>query len=78
MTLRYDYDIHWRDYKNNQTTALFTDREGNLSKRDDIQQTHLVQITKPLPNNFALTAQYQGIRSQSDIPLYDYSKMCGR
>ena len=74
MTLRYDYDIHWRDYKNNQTTALFTDREGNLSKRDDIQQTHLVQLTKPLPNNFALTAQYQGIRSQSDIPLYDYSK----
>lgn len=74
MTLRYDYDVHWRNYKNNQTTAFFTDREGRLSKRDDIQQTHLVQLTKPLPNNFSLTAQYQGIRNQSDIPLYDYSK----
>ncbi|MCA9469997.1 MAG: hypothetical protein KC643_31750, partial [Nitrospira sp.] len=74
MTLRYDYDVHWRDYKNSQTTAQFTDREGGLTKRNDIQQTHLVQLTKPLPNNFAITAQYQGIRNQSDIPLYDYSK----
>lgn len=74
LSLRYDYDIHWRDYKNNQTTVFFTDRDGRLSKREDIQQTHLVQLTKPLPNNFSLTAQYQGIRSQSSIPLYDYSK----
>lgn len=74
MSLRYDYDVHWRDYKNNQTTVLFTDRDGRLSKRDDRQQTHLVQLTKPLPYNLSLTAQYQGIRNKSDIPLYDYSK----
>ncbi len=74
MSLRYDYDVHWRDYKNNQTTLIFTDRDGRLSKRDDRQQTHLVQLTKPLPYNFALTAQYQGIRNKSDIPLYDYKK----
>ncbi len=74
MSLRYDYDVHWRDYKNNQTTVIFTDRDGRLSKRDDRQQTHLVQLTKPLPYNLALTAQYQGIRNKSDIPLYDYSK----
>ncbi len=74
MSLRYDYDVHWRDYKNNQTTAIFTDRNGRLSERDDRQQTHLVQLTKPLPYNLSLTAQYQGIRNKSDIPLYDYSK----
>jgi tetratricopeptide (TPR) repeat protein len=74
LSLRYDYDIHWRDYKHNQTTPTFTDRDGKLSKRHDIQQTHLVQLTKPLPNNFSITAQYQGIRNQSKIPLYDYSK----
>jgi hypothetical protein len=74
MSLRYDYDVHWRNYKNNQTTVVFTDRDGRLSKRDDRQQTHLVQLTKPLPYNLSLTAQYQGIRSKSDIPLYDYSK----
>ena len=74
MTLRYDYDVHWRNYKNNQTTAIFTDRDGRLSERDDRQQTHLVQLTQPLPYNFSLTAQYQGIRNKSDIPLYDYTK----
>jgi tetratricopeptide (TPR) repeat protein len=74
MTLRYDYDVHWRAYKNNQVTPAFTDRDGFLSQRYDIQQTHFVQLTKPLPNNFAITAQYQGIRNQSEIPLYDYTK----
>lgn len=74
MSLRYDYDVHWRDYKNRQTTATITDRDGRLVRRDDIQQTHLVQLTKPLPHNFSLTAQYQGIRNESKIPLYDYSK----
>ncbi len=74
MSLRYDYDVHWRNYKNRQTTVFFTNRNGRLIKRDDRQQTHLVQLTKPLPNNFSLTAQYQGIRSKSDIPLYDYQK----
>lgn len=74
MSLRYDYDVHWRDYKNNQTTVVFTDRNGRLSERNDRQQTHLVQLTKPLPYNFSLTAQYQGIRNKSDIPLYDYKK----
>ena len=49
MSLRYDYDVHWRDYKNNQTTLIFTDRNGRLTKRNDRQQTHLVQLTKPLP-----------------------------
>lgn len=74
MSLRYDYDVHWRDYKNRQTQPTITDRDGRLVKRNDIQQTHLVQLTKPLPNNFSLTAQYQGIRNQSRTPLYDYSK----
>lgn len=72
LTLRYDYDVHWRNYKNAQT--LFTDDNGNLSKRDDTQQTHLVQLIKPLPYNLTLTAQYQHIRNGSDIPVYDYTK----
>ncbi len=74
MSLRYDYDVHWRHYKNSQTTTIFTNKNGRLTRRDDRQQTHLVQLTKPLPNNFSLTAQYQGIRNKSDIPLYDYKK----
>ncbi len=74
MTLRYDYDIHWRNYKNQQTTVFFTDRDGRLVRRDDTQHNHLAQLTKPLPNNFSLTAQYQRIRNKSDVPIYDYTK----
>ena len=72
LTLRHDYDVHWRDYKNSQT--LFTDEDGMLSRRDDRQQTHLVQLIKPLPNNLTFTAQYQHIKNGSDIPVYDYTK----
>ena len=72
ITLRYDYDVHWRAYKNPQ--SLFLNNEGVLAQRYDIQQTHLVQIAKPLPADLRLTLQYQGIRNGSQIPVYDYSK----
>ena len=74
MTFRYDYDIHWRNYKNNQTSAGFTDRNGLLATRRDRQQTHLLQLTKPLLYNLSVTAQYQSIRNKSNINLYDYAK----
>lgn len=72
VTLRHDYDVYWRDYKNAQ--SLFTDEDGILSPRDDRQQTHLVQLIKPLPYNLTFTLQYQRIDNRSDIPVYDYSK----
>ena len=74
VTLRYSYDVHWRNYKNKQTFPFFTDRDGKLAKRHDTQQTHLVQVTQLFPKNFAITAQYQGIWNKSKIPVYDYSK----
>ena len=77
MTLRYDYDIHWRRYQKRQTFAPFTDKDGNLAKRKDTQHTHLVQLTKPLPYNLTLTVQYQGIFNASKIRVYDYSKNLG-
>ena len=72
--MRYDYEVHWRAYKNSQLTPEFTDRDGFLVQRYDIQQNHLVQITQPFPNNLFITFQYQGIRNSSHIPVYDYEK----
>ena len=74
IILRYDYDIHWRYYKDNQTFAVLTDRDGLLRKRRDFQHTHLVQLVQPLPNNFSFALQYQGIRNESRVAFYDYSK----
>ncbi|MCA9472779.1 MAG: tetratricopeptide repeat protein [Nitrospirales bacterium] len=72
IAIRYDYDVHWRNYKNAQT--LFTNRHGVLRSRYDTQQTHLVQVIKPLPHNISLAFQYQRIRNQSRVPIYDYTK----
>ena len=73
ITLRFDYDVHWRAYKNNQ--VIFSDRQGNLSQRYDIQQTFLVQLVTPIPFwKLSFTAQYQGIRNSSRTPVYDYDK----
>jgi tetratricopeptide (TPR) repeat protein len=72
LTLLHDYDIHWRDYKNSQ--VFFTNDNGNLSRRNDTQHTHLVQLIKPLPYNLTVTAQYQHIHNNSDTPVYDYTK----
>ncbi len=73
VTIRYDYDIHWRDYKNGQ--SLFVDDNlNNGTKRRDIEQTHFVQISKQLSKHFSISAQYQRIREDSNIPVYDYTK----
>jgi Tfp pilus assembly protein PilF len=73
VTIRYDYDIHWRDYKNGQ--SLFVDDQlNNGTKRRDIEQTHFVQISKQLSKHFSISAQYQRIREHSNIPVYNYTK----
>lgn len=72
LTLRYDYDVHWRAYKNPQVN--FTDDAGVLSQRYDIQQSHLIQIIKPLPWNLYWTLQFQHIRNDSNVPVFDFTK----
>jgi hypothetical protein len=70
LTFRYDYDIHFRDYKYAQT--LFTDFAGQLVHRQDVQQTQTAQLIYPLATHWSITAQYQHIRNKSNIPVYDY------
>ena len=70
LIARYDYDIHFRDYKNSQ--PLFRDFSGNLSARVDTQQTHSAQLIYPISNHWSVTAQYQHVQNKSNVPLYDY------
>ncbi len=73
VTVRYDFDIHWRDYKNGQSIFV-DDNMNNGTKRRDIEQTHFVQISKQLSDHFSMSAQFQRIREDSNIPVYDYTK----
>ncbi len=70
LIFRYDYDIHFRDYKNTQTN--FRDFSGQLSAREDTQQTHSAQLIYPFSDHWSITAQYQRVLNKSNVPLYDY------
>ncbi len=72
LIVRYDYDIHFRDYKN--TQPLFRDFSGQLSARVDTQQTHSAQLIYPITNHWSVTAQYQHVFNKSNVPLYDYNQ----
>ncbi len=72
LIVRYDYDVHRRDYKNSQT--LFRDDNGQFSRRDDTQQTHTAQLVYPFSEHWSVTAQYQHVFNNSDVPLYAYKQ----
>ena len=72
MSVRVDYEVHWRDY--NHPQVLFPDEAGQFSARRDLEQDIFVQIAKPLPHHLTLALQYQGVLNDSNIPVYAYSK----
>lgn len=72
VALRVDYEVHWRDYTYAQT--LFTDRDGNLSPRSDLERDLFVQLSKPLPHRLSVALQYLGVWNSSNVPVYDYTK----
>ena len=73
LRLSYSFDIHWRDYNAGPNTIFPTAAPGTVS-RDDTQKNHLVQLVKDLPYNLSVTGQYQRIRNDSNIAVYDYTK----
>lgn len=72
LSLRVQYDVHWRAYLYPQ--VLFFNADGILSQRYDVEQDIFVQLSKPLPHSLTAALQYQGIRNSSNIPVYDYTK----
>ena len=71
--LRYSLDIHWRNYNAGPNTFFPTTAPGTV-KRKDIQYNHLVQLIEELPYNFSLIYQYQHVRNDSNIGIFDYTK----
>ena len=72
IQLRYDYDVHWRAYIHPQ--AIFRNEAGTFSQRYDLQQTHLFQARKPIGEHFSVSIQFQHIRNDSRIPVFDFTK----
>jgi len=73
LRLRYSLDIHWRDY-NAGANTFFPSNAPSTVKRQVIQYNHLVQLIDELPYNFSLIFQYQNLRNDSNIGVFDYTK----
>jgi tetratricopeptide (TPR) repeat protein len=72
IRLRYDYQVHWRQYRSKNVTFPFDD-PGQI-RRIDIQQNHTALIEKPLPYNFTLTLQYQRTQNDSNLAIYGFTQ----
>ena len=71
IRLRYDYQVHWRDYRNPNVT--FPQASGAI-RRDDTEQIHFARIEKPLPYNLTVSLQYQRIQNDSNVAVFDYTQ----
>jgi tetratricopeptide (TPR) repeat protein len=70
--LRYDYQVHWRDYRS--LNATFPLSAPGTLVRGDTEQIHFARIEKPLPYNFTVSAQYQRIQNDSNLAVYAYTQ----
>ena len=70
--LRYDYDVHFRNYDGVNTILPFN--AAIKRERSDIEQTHVVRIEQPLPASFTLAFEFQGIVARSSLPVFSYNR----
>jgi hypothetical protein len=70
--LRYDYEVHLRNYQN-LNTVLPTTAPGTV-KRQDTEQLHVMRVEQPLPKNFTLSAEFQATIARSNLDLFSYDR----
>ena len=70
--IRYDYDVHFRDYtriNTSQPTLAPGTRE-----RSDTEQTHVIRVEQTLGLGLSLSADYQIISVDSNIPVFSFDR----
>lgn len=72
LRLKYDVDVHLRDYRFRNT--LFPLEDPGTTKRSDTEWTHLAEIALPLPGNITLSATYQADLNRSNLAVYHYTR----
>jgi len=70
--LRYDYDVHFRNYRHRHT--VLPEVAPNTRERADTEQTHVARVEQPLPLRLTLAFEYQGIIARSNLPLFSYNR----
>ncbi|MBI2215893.1 MAG: tetratricopeptide repeat protein [Candidatus Rokubacteria bacterium] len=72
LRLRYDFDVHLRDYTA-VNTILPTTRPRSVRRADE-ELTNVVRAELPLPWNLTLAAEYLSTINQSNLAVYDYTR----
>ncbi|MEK9133506.1 MAG: hypothetical protein AAB333_01460, partial [Pseudomonadota bacterium] len=70
--LRYDYEVHFRNYRH--TNIFLPGTSPNTMTRTDTEQLHVFRIEKPLPDNLTLSAEYQGTFSNSNLDVFNFHR----
>jgi Tfp pilus assembly protein PilF len=70
--VRYDYELHRRLYSN--LNAVFPTSDPGTVKRRDTEHVHVARLEQPLPRNFTIAAEYQGIFNRSNVDVFDYDR----
>ena len=84
MRLRYDYDVHFRNYDNPNTrfsrTGLLPTGVAPNVTQTVTEQNHVFRVEKPLPNNITAAVDLQLTFSRSNIDIlfnFDRQVMTG-
>jgi tetratricopeptide (TPR) repeat protein len=72
IRLRYDLDVHFRNYQN-PNTILPTTAPGT-TRRQDTEIVNIVRAELPLPWSFTLAFEYQSTINMSNLALFDYTR----
>jgi tetratricopeptide (TPR) repeat protein len=72
IRLRYDVDLHLRDYVHRNT--LLPSTAPNSRRRDDEELTNVVRVEVPLPLSLTLGAEYQSTINRSNVAVFDYTR----
>ena len=72
LRLRYDYDVHFRQYDRRHSLLPLT--APDTIRRNDTEHTHVFRVEQPLPWNLTASAEVQIIRARSNLNLFEFNR----
>jgi len=70
--LKYDYDVHFRNYAHAHT--VLPEVNPRTRERADTEQTHVFRIEQPLPQSLTLALEWQASIARSNLPVFSFNR----
>ena len=72
MRLKYDYDVHFRNYTH--AHSLLPVVNPASRERADTEQTHVFRVEQPLPQSLTLALEWQASIARSNLPVFSFNR----